>query len=346
MAHTENTIQNRKNKHLSPFERGQIAALHKAGHSNRDIARRLGRFHQTITNEFEAWIERHNLRRDVSLTQPTFPKLDKLYMRKTDKLWSENKLLVAADFVEFVYRKIISKSWSPDAVVGFAKKHNDWQDKPMVSTKMLYNYIDQCFLNVRNIDFPMKLKLNTKTKRVRKNRRVLGTRIVERPLEIKDREEFGHWEINTEEGKKSDDNALLTIVERKTRNYFAIKIDDQDHDSVDNAVKQLQHFFSDLFPQVFKVITSVNGSEFSNLSASLEGVTEVYFARSYAPYERGSNERNNGLLRRFIPKCKAISYYSRQAIQRIYQTINHLPRKILDYQQPAVAFEQELAKLA
>ena len=55
MAHTDNTIQNRKNKHLSPFERGQIAALHKAGHSNRDIGRRLGRVHQTIANELEAW---------------------------------------------------------------------------------------------------------------------------------------------------------------------------------------------------------------------------------------------------------------------------------------------------
>lgn len=53
MAHTENTIQNRENKNLSPFERGQIAALHKAGHSNRDIARRLGRVHQTIANELE-----------------------------------------------------------------------------------------------------------------------------------------------------------------------------------------------------------------------------------------------------------------------------------------------------
>ena len=53
MAHTENTIQNRKNKHLSPFERGEIAALHKAGHSNREIARRLGRVHQTIANELK-----------------------------------------------------------------------------------------------------------------------------------------------------------------------------------------------------------------------------------------------------------------------------------------------------
>ena len=89
----------------------------------------------------------------------------------------------------------------------------------MVSTKTLYNYIDQCLLSVRNIDLPMKTKLNTKTKRVRKHRRILGTSIAERPLDIEVREEFGHWEIDTVEGKKSDDNALLTIIERKSRFY-------------------------------------------------------------------------------------------------------------------------------
>ena len=100
------------------------------------------------------------------------------------------------------------------------------------------------------------------------------------------------------------------------------------------------------FPKVFKTITSDNGSEFSNLAKGLKDVTDVYFARPYAPYERGSNERHNGLLRRYIPKGKAISDYSTKAVQRIYQTLNNLPRKILDYQQPAVLFEQELAKLA
>nr|WP_186669088.1 IS30 family transposase [Sporosarcina sp. BP05] len=346
MAHTENTIQNRKNKHLSPFERGQIGALHKAGDPNWEIARRLGRVHQTIANE---------LKRGTTTQLKTGREPYKAYFPETGQAVYENnrrncgaksKLLVASDFVEFACQQITTQSWSPDAVVRFAKQQNDWKDKPMVSTKTLYNYIDQCLLSVRNVDLPMKTKLNTKTKRVRKNRRILGTSIVERPLEIEDREEFGHWEIDTVEGKKSYDNALLTIVERKTRNYFAIKIDDQDHDSVDHAIKQLQHFYGDLFSQVFKTITSDNGSEFSNLSASLEGVTEVYFARPYAPYERGSNERHNGLLRRFIPKGKAISDYSRKAIQRIYQTINNLPRKILDYQQPAMAFEQEIAKLA
>ena len=346
MAHTDNTIQNRKNKHLSPFERGQIAALHKAGHSNRDIGRRLGRVHQTIANELKRGTTTQLKTGRTPYTAYFAETGQAVYERNRINCGAKSKLLVALEFIDFACEKITDQGWSPDAVVGFANKQTDWKDKPMVSTKTLYNYIDLDLLSVRNIDLPMKIRRKTKTKRVRKNRRILGVSIAERPPEIEDRKEFGHWEIDTVEGKKSDDNALLTLVERKTRNYYAILLDDQDHDSVDYAINQLQKEFGKLFPQVFKTITSDNGSEFSNLALGLQGVTDVYFARPYAPYERGSNERHNGLLRRYIPKGKAISDYSTEAIQRIYQTLNNLPRKILDYQQPAVLFEQELTKLA
>lgn len=111
----------------------------------------------------------------------------------------------------------------------------------------------------------------------------MGTSLAERPPEIKSRTEFGHWEIDTVEGKKSDDNALLTLVERKTRNYYAVLLDDQDHDSVEYAMNQLQQDFGELCPQVFKTITFDNGSEFSNLALGLKDVTDVYFARPYTP---------------------------------------------------------------
>jgi len=346
MAHPQNTIQNRKFKHLSAFERGEIAALHREGLSNRAIGRRLGRAHQTISNELERGTT-NQLKTGRKSYSAYFPETGQaVYEQNRKNCGAKSKLLVAIEFIDLACEMILDKGWSPDAVVGFSKQQAYWKDKPMVSTKTLYNYIDQSKLSVRNIDLPMKTKLNTKTKRVRKHRRVLGKSIAERPLEIEDREEFGHWEIDTVEGKKSDDNALLTLVERKTRNYFAIKIDDQDHDSVDYAIKKLQYSFGELFPQVFKTITSDNGSEFSNLSTSLEGITDVYFARPYASYERGSNERHNGLLRRYLPKGKAISDFSRCAIKRMYQILNNLPRKILNYQQPAVLFEQELAELA
>ncbi|WP_438319208.1 IS30 family transposase [Sporosarcina sp. FA9] len=120
-------------------------------------------------------------------------------------------------------------------------------------------------------------------------------------------------------------------------------IDNLDHDLVDYlvdySISKLQQYFGGNFLKVFKTITSDNGSEFSNLSMSLKDVTDVYFARPYAHYERGSNERHNGLLRRYIPIGKAISNYSTEVIQRVYQMLNNLLRKILDYQQKAVLLE-------
>ena len=138
-------------------------------------------------------------------------------------------------------------------------------------------------------------KMNTKSIRVRKHSRILGTSIAECPLSIEDREELGSWDIDTVEGKNSDDNALLTLIESKSRHCYTIKIDDQNHDSVDYSIKQLQKFSGELFPQVFKTINSVNGSEF--------------------------RERHESLVRRYIPKGKEIPDYSRDAIQHIYQTL-------------------------
>src|SRR5690625_2369450 len=267
-------------------------------------------------------------------------------MKNRRNCGAKSKLLVAIEFIDYACKKILEKGWSPDAVVGHAKLHTDWKDNPLVSTKTLYNYIDQSKLSVRNIDLPMKTKLSTKTKRIRKHRRVLGKSIAERPAEVEDRVEFGHWEIDTVEGQKSDDNALLTIIERKSRFYYAVKIDDQDHDSVDYAINKLQHSFGDLFPQVFKTITSANGSEFSDLSSCLESITDVYFARPYASYERGSNEKHTGLLRRYIPKGQAVSDYSRHAIEPTHQTLHNLTKTIFNYQQPVSIFEKELDTLA
>lgn len=345
MAHPKNTIQNRKYTHLTPFERGEIAALHKAGYSNREIARRLRRSPQTIGNE----LSRGTVRQLKTGRKPYtayFPEAGQTaYETNRKNCGAKSKLLVASEFIQFASHMILDHGWSPDAVVGFTRQHEDWAEKPTVSTKTLYNYIDQSLLRVRNIHLPMKLRRRENKVQPRRNRKVLGKSITERPLEVEDRQTFGHWEIDTVEGQKSDDNALLTLLERKTRQYYVIQIDSQDHDSVDYAMAQVRQDFGPLFPRVFKSITSDNGSDFSNLSACLKDVTEVYFARPYASYERGSNERHNGLLRRYIPKGKAIADYSPADITRIYQTLNYLPRKILNYRQPAVVFEQELLAL-
>ncbi len=174
MAHIDNTIQNQKYKHLSPFERGKISALHKAGHSNREIARRLGRVHQTIANELQRGTTTQ-LKTGRKPFTAYYPETGQaVYEQNRKNCGAKSKLLEAAEFIDFACEKILDQGWSPDAVVGFAKRQTDWKNKPMVSTKTLYNYIDQCKLSVRNIDLAVKAKLNNKTKRIRKHRRILG----------------------------------------------------------------------------------------------------------------------------------------------------------------------------
>ena len=94
---------------------------------------------------------------------------------------------------------------------------------------------------------------------------------------------------------------------------------------------------------MFKTITSDNGSEFSNLSnIEKECSTKVYFTHPYSSFEKGCNERHNGLIRRFIPKGKAIFQYTIDEISRIEDWINTLPRKKLNYKTPEALFEQYL----
>src|SRR5690625_7141542 len=100
------------------------------------------------------------------------------------------------EFIDYACEKILDKDWSPDAVVGHAKKHTDWKDEPMVSTKSLYNCIHQSKLIVRNIVLPMKAKLNTKTKRIRKQRQDPSKRSTARPQQVEESMATGHEAID------------------------------------------------------------------------------------------------------------------------------------------------------
>ena len=217
----------------------------------------------------------------------------------------------------------------------------------MVCTKTLYNYIDLGLLDVKNTDLPIKLRRNTKSTIVKKHKKKLGTSIAERPANISDRTEFGHWEIDTVIGEKSNtDKVLLTILERKTRYAIVLDIVDKTAATVTDALSRIRNLFAEQFSQVFKTITGDNGSEFADLS-SLESETDtkVYFTHPYSSFEKGTNERHNGLIRRFIPKGKRISDYSSTDISFIEEWMNTLPRRILNYKTPEELFEMHLDQI-
>ena len=187
---------------------------------------------------------------------------------------------------------------------------------------------------------------NTKNEKVRTNNKKLGRSIDERPKEIDLREEFGHWEIDTVIGEKnSNDNALLTIVERKTRYSIVRKIKFKTSEAVIEEIKAIADFYGKEFNKVFKTITGDNGSEFADLSIIESYKSDAFFTNPYSSCEKGTNERYNGLIRRFIPKGKSISDYNLDDIAFIEKWMNTLPRKILGYKTLEELFEKQLDQI-
>ena len=197
------------------------------------------------------------------------------------------------------------------------------------------------------MNLPEKLKRNTKIHRVRKNKKKLGRSIEQRPQEVNKRNVLGHWECDLVLGHKTkDDEVLLTMSERMSREFLIIKIPDKTAASVMNAFKSLRKQYSEHWNDIFKTITTDNGSEFADLS-QLEDISQtlVYYAHPYTSCDKGTVERHNGLIRRFIPKGDYIHNYSLQQIINIETWCNSLPRKILAYYTPDEIFERELDQI-
>ena len=346
MVHNNDTTKKRSFKHLSSYERGEIYALLKEGRSIRYIAKKLNRSPSTISREIKRGTTTQ-LRSDLSSYTSYFPETGQaIYEKNRSNCGAKFKVAKAEDFLKYAENKILHEKWSPDAVVGYCKKDPSWNNKTIVCTKTLYNYIDRGLLKVKNIDLPLKLRLKPRKKQNRKNKRIMGKSIDFRPKEVESREVFGHWEIDTLIGKKSNDKVLLTLIERKTRHEIIFLLDAKDNKSVKDALSKLKDMFGDNLSKVFKTITSDNGTEFSDLeSALLEYGVEVYYTHPYSSWERATNERHNGLIRRFIPKGKSIKDLSIDTIKRVENWLNNLPRKLLNYKTPKEYFYEELAKI-
>ncbi len=214
-----------------------------------------------------------------------------------------------------------------------------------ICVKTFYNYLDQnLFLNISNKDLWIKRK-----SKKRKHHRVRpaynnkkGRSIEERQAEIKQRTEYGHWEMDTVVGKGN--TTLLVITERKTRKEIIRKIPSRSQKAVESAINKIERQMgAKAFRKEFKTITSDNGSEFLDQKAIEHSCinkskrTTMYYCHPYSAWERGSNENANKLIRRFIPKGANIAEYSEKEIERIEHYINNYPRRILGGAPPRMA---------
>ena len=337
MSNEDYTTKSRKFHHLTEIQRGQIQAMLGMKVPKVQIAIIVGIARSTLYEELKRGTV-IQMNSDLTIREEYFADVgQRVYEENRQNCRKALKIAVAEGFVEYAEEKILNEHLSPDAVVGYAKKHKLFE--VMVCTKTLYNYIDNRLIKVKNIDLAQKVRRKPKKKHNREYLKKLGESIELRPKSVENREEFGHWEIDTVIGKSAADEVLLTLDERKTRKRYIMRLAAKKAQCVTEALKNLKQQYGDKFTQVFKSITADNGSEFANLSSI--GVP-VYFAHPYSSWERGTNERQNGLVRFFIPKGKSISQVSDRTIKRVEKWINNIPRKLFKYSSSEELFEEEI----
>ena len=321
-------------------DRGVIEAMKKLEQSNRAIARYLNCSPTTVSNELKRGTRPRSGRRGRT---PGYSAKRGMLVYQTHRANSHkpHRICKCSTFVQWVVSKVRQEKWSLDACVGYARKHKLFLPTEMVRTKTLYNEIWAGNLVLQPLELPEALKRKKCCKSTAKRKKAHGTTIDERPEIASSRLEVGHWEGDTVVGKRNGREAvILTLLEKKTQHYLAIRIPGKTGEAVNAAMQQLREDFgASFFSQIFKTITVDNGPEFADFAQTEQFGTKVYFAHPYTSWERAQNERENGMLRRYVPKGVSIENFSDEEILWAADALNGLPRRNLGYCTPEELFE-------
>lgn len=313
---------------LGAEERDKIAVWIGGGITLREIARRLGRSVSTISEEVKRNTYQGNY---VAIHAQTVTEERKKEARKRHPLKD-------ADTYAYVVEKL-GFGWSPEQIAGrLNREHN----KTIICHETIYEFIyDKVNKEKRLWEY---LPRKQKKRKKQKGRKVHRSRIADRvsiharPESINTREEFGHYEGDTVEGRGHKDG-IHTEVERVTRYFLAQKVTAITSQETILAQKAM---FSKLPEKARKTTTLDNGKE-NHLHMQLQELAmQVYFADPYSSWQRGTNENTNGLLRRYLPKKTAFTELTQEELDDIVTEINNRPRKVLHYQTPQEVFDYYL----
>lgn len=342
-------------KHLSQNDRIKMETMLNSGHKVVEVAEYLHVHRSTIYREIKRGEYTH---RNSDYTEETRYSSD-LGQKNHD--WNAQgkgrNIKIGNDrpLAEYIEEKIIEDKYSPEAALAAAAE-SGIEFTTSIGVRTLYRYIDKgIFLKLTNKDLPVKGKRKKHNKRVKVQKRAsAGESIENRPDEVKDREIFGHWEMDTVKGKQGvTKSCMLVLTERKTRDEIIVKLPDQKAASVVEAIDRLERKWGDMFTKVFRSITVDNGVEFSDYEGLERSVlhegekrTFAFYCHPYSSWERGSNENNNRLIRRHIPKGEDFDEKQDRDIEYIENWINNYPRGIFGFKTSAQLFEEEIRNLA
>lgn len=343
MDHINSTTPEReKGQHLGFEERCSIKTCKKLGLSLRKIASVVGCAASTVLYELRRGTGERNGSRG-RFPEYSSKRGQRNYEINRSRCGRKSSLDPHSPFMEWMYHQIKEHKWSVDACVGYARRKRIFPAEEIPCSKTVYNAVWAGKLLIKPTDLPEALGRKPK-KGPREHRKMLGKSIDERPEEAMLRIVCGHWEIDTVVGHRNGkESVVLTLVEKVTDFYLAIKIPGKDSDSVMAAIEVLkEEFGAEYFPQIFRTITADNGNEFSRLS-ELEALgVGIFFAHPYSSWERAQNERHNRLFRRYLPKGMSVDKFSADQILSFADEMNALPRKHLGYCTPEELFDEFL----
>lgn len=339
-------------KQLTFNDRLRLEVLLKAKHKPKEIAEILSIHISTVYREmnrgrFEA------LNSDLTTEERYSP--DIAQDKKNEALAAKGadiKIGKEQKFADRIEEIIINEGYSPAAALAKVKEEG-YDFKVCVTT--LYSYIDKgVFLNLTNKELPVKRKGEKRVYRKTTQKRASkGESIEKRPEEINSREEFGHWEMDTVVGARGvSKKSLLVLTERKTRQEIIMLLKEHTAAAVVKALDRIERRIGANFREIFKTITVDNGSEFANCEGmersrrSKKKRTKVYYCHPYSSWERGSNENQNKLVRRHIPKGINFDDKTQREVDNITEWINNYPRRLFAYKTSQQLFDEEMKTVA
>ena len=326
----------RSSRSLTLAEREEISRGMIVGQSLRSIAASLGRSPSTVSRE----LRRNGGPQRYRASQADEAAWDRACRPKPCKLVKNRAL------ARIVARKL-RELWSPEQIAGWLKYAYPEDETYQVSHEIIYRSL---FIQARGALRKELLQHLRRTRAMRRSRhhtqktethgRITGTvSIRERPATVEDRAIPGHWEGDLIIG--SHNSQIATLVERQTRYVMLVRVPRKDTKTVINALIKHAH---KLPRELYKSLTWDRGKEMADHKRfSLDTDIKVYFCDPRSPWQRGSNENTNGLLRQYFPKGMDLSNIHQNRLNAVARQLNERPRKTLDFRTPAERFNQCVA---
>ena len=321
---------------LTLVEREEISRALVTGHSIRSIAARIGRAPSTVSRE----IKRNGGQASYRASQADSAACERAHRPKRCKL-AQNRALAG------IVAEKLRALWSPEQIAGWLKHTYPDDESRHVSHETIYRTL---FIQARGALKKELLEHLRRTRPMRRSRhytqkteihgRIIDAiSISERPASAEDRAVPGHWEGDLLIG--SHNSQIATLVERQTRYVMLVKVPTKDTQTVVNALVKNA---CKLPQELYKSLTWDRGTEMhGHKQFTLATDIKVYFCDPKSPWQRGTNENTNGLLRQYLPKGIDVSTYSQAKLNGVARQLNERPRKTLGYRTPAEMFSLSVA---